>query len=645
MKPVFTFFFFFLISVSMAQKSPIKFGDIPMEDMTMTMYPGDSSAAAVVLTDYGEAYIQSSVSTTIMTFERHVRIKILKKEGLSWANAIIPLYQAGTTEEKVTSLKASTYNLEGGKIVESKMPKDAIFKEKFNRNINHHKFTLPNVKEGSVIEYSFKINSEFFTNFPNWAFQRSIPTRHSEYWAIMPTFFIYERYMQGYLPVTHYETKQLNMTGYQAVGHHWIVKDAPAFKEEPYMTSEEDYISKINFALAYINIPGQISREIMGSWGKLAADLLEYEDFYGVIKGSGFLKNQVEMITAGKNDPLEKITAIHNFVKENIRWDGFRDFLAGNLKKIMEQKTGSSGDINLLLASMLEKAGFDVDMVLLSTRDHGFVRQAYPMTRQFNYVVCLVRVGDKSIFLDATEKYLPVNVLPERCLNGQGLLVSKKNQGWVNLDTRTKSKTIISADLRLTDGGDLKGKLSLQRDGYDANTMRNKYNSEGEQSYMKELIGTRSWQIEKSEFQNVKEVSLPVKESHDVSITEHASVSGPTIYLNPFVAGQLESNPFKVETRTYPVDFGSLIEKMYMCKIVIPEGYTLDEAPTSRVLTLPSNSARYSYNVASHGNVITLTSYLQINRNIFTQVEYPDLREFYNQVVAKQAEQFVFKKQ
>src|SRR5216684_7201081 len=58
-----------------AQKPPEKFGDIPLEDMKMTVYPLDSSASAVILFDYGVAYI----SLPNFYFERHVRIKILKK--------------------------------------------------------------------------------------------------------------------------------------------------------------------------------------------------------------------------------------------------------------------------------------------------------------------------------------------------------------------------------------------------------------------------------------------------------------------------------------------------------------------------------------------------------------------------------------
>jgi hypothetical protein len=620
------------------QKSPVKFGTIPIEDMTMTSYAKDSSAAAVVLVDYGEAYVD--VSSFKMNFERHVRIKILKTEGFHWADVAIRYYRDG---DRINSLKAATYNLENGKIVATEVTKDNIFKGKFNRSRDVTKFTFPAVKAGSVIEYKFTLSSDDAANFPNWEFQRSIPIRHSEYWALIPDFFIYEKYMQGYLSC-QYNVEKKGLAGQTANGHHWIVKDAPAFIEEPFMTSENDYISRINFALSHVDIPGQPIQEIMGSWAKLNEQLLENQAFWRSVKGSGFLKDDVATITAGITDPTEKIKAIHAYVRTNIEWDGEQDYYADALKKILEQKKGTSGDINILLASMLDKAGFDLDLVLLSTRDHGFVRKPYPMRRQFNYVVCAVRLADKTILLDGTEKFLPMGILPPRCLNGEGLVISKDRHGWMNLETKTKARTVTSADFSIDAAGLLKGKMSMQRTGYDAISMRNRYTAKGEETYVKDFLKNKTWEVEKSEFTNMKELDAVPVESHELSISDHASVAGDVIYVNPFVISSLSNNPFTQETRLYPVDYGPLIEDIYMLKLNVPEGFKTDELPTNKALALPNNAAKFMYNVIQNGNVITVTRSFQVNRSIFGQEDYAALKEFYNQVVAKHAEQIVFKK-
>jgi hypothetical protein len=487
--------------------------------------------------------------------------------------------------------------------------------------------------------------SEFLANFPNWKFQYDIPVRHSEYWAVIPDFFVMEKYMQGYISPSTYEEKDRPQSGYNERAHHWVIKNVPAFKEEPYMTSEDDYVSKINFALAYINFPQQPSQEIMGSWKKLNAQLLEDESFGKIISGSGYLKKITEGVLAGETDEMKKIEKIYNYMQGNVEWDGVKDFYADKPKEIFEKKKGSSGDINLTLASMLQKAGINVDMILISTRDHGFVREQYPMSRQFNYVVCGPRVNGKILFLDATEKFLPIGQLPERCLNGQGLVISENFHGWIPLETKAKDRMVINADLSLTDGSVLNGKLTVSHDGYAGINVRKDYKRKGETDYVKNSIGNKqNWQVSKSLFENMDDISKSAKEIHEISISDHAVSSGDVIYINPFVTEQIQQNPFKLMERVYPVDYGSLKERIYMCKITVPDNYAIDEIPQNKALMLPAGAGRYMYSCTQVGNTINIVSNFQISRNIFVQTEYANLREFYNQVVAKQAEQIVLKK-
>ncbi len=611
----------------------------------MKQYDKDTTAAAVVLADFGHAYITvTSVSATLQ-FEHHVRIKILKKEGLSWANAGIRLFHNGSDEERIANLKGASYTLEGGTLVETKMEKGNTFKEKINRYFNNTKFTIPNAKVGSVIEYVYTVHSDFLTNFPNWQFQRSIPTRHSEYYATFPDLFTFKQYMQGYISVNDYEVTDKNSPNLPAKMHHWLVKDVPAFKAEPFMTCEEDYVSKINFALAYIDYPNQPTKEVMGTWEKLNNDLLESEDFGQAIERTMFLKEKAIALTAGITDPQKKMEAIHTYVKTNIEWDGEKDYLLGNPKKIMEEKKGTSGDINLILASMLQKVGLDVDMVLLSTRDHGFVREQFPMRRQFNYVVCGVNLEGKRYLLDATEPLLPYNVLPERCLNGKGFVVSATKSGWTPIVAPAKERHVVNAELTLTEEGELKGKVTQVHEGYGAYEARQALKKHGEENYVKNYCARDNWTVEKSEVAGQKELNKPAQEVLTVSIQDHAVVAGDVIYVSPFVHGHLTENPFRSEKREYPVDFGTPREKVVMTKLKLPTGYIIEETPGNKAIALPGNTGRYIFSITRVSPTeVMLVSTFQISKNLFSQEEYGNLREFYSQVVAKQAEQITVKK-
>jgi hypothetical protein len=657
-----------LISLSSyAQKAPIKFGDIPMTEMKMTVYAKDSSAEAVVLADFGESKLEYNQTNGFqLGFERTRRIKILTKEGLDWANFNIPLYHNNSDEEKISGLKAVTYNLENGKIVETKAKGESIIKEKYDENLNFTKVTWPNVRVGSIIEVTYKVTSDFVFNFQDWEFQSTIPTIWSEYRVRIPEYFFYEKYMQGYvaLEITENTKTSSNITlnssersqgtvaqttfsqdkiDFMEDRNRWAAKDVPAFKEEPFMTSSKDFISKMNFELSYTKFPNSPIKRYMGTWEDINKSYLE--SLGDVITGSNFLKRTTEEVIAGKTTSEEKISAIFYYVRKNFLWDGSKRKYPGEpLKKIVDDKKGSSAEINLLLGSMLEKADIKVYPVLVSTRDNGFVREATPISSQFNYVVCLAKWEDKSVLLDATDKFLPIGTLPERCLNGNGFMIAKEGFKWIGLMPTTKTRTTISADLTLAEDDALKGVLKIDRTGYHSVSARKLFVAKGQSEYVKEFVGSKSWELSKSEFQNENDLQNPFKEIHQLNINEHLTVAGNTYYLNPFIMGKEESNPFKRETRNYPVDFGAPFDNVYIIKVTLPTGFAVEEMPKSKVLALPNNAARYIFNVAQTGNFINITSSLSINKGFFSQEEYPNLREFYSQIVAKQAEQIVLKK-
>lgn len=662
--------FFVVPCVLLAQKPPIKFGDVSKEELSMTSYDKDSTASAVILADFGESVIRYNQSTGFaLDFERITRIKILTKDGLSWGDISILLYKNGGTNEKLAGLKAVTYNLESGKIVESKLKNDAVFKEEYDASHDIVKLTCPNVREGSVIEVNYTVNSPFLFNFQDWDFQTTIPTVVSEYRAQIPEYFNYDKYTKGYvrldivdqtetpnsIRLTSFERGEgwtggsqanTDVIEYKDVRYRWAASNIPGFKSEPYMTSMHDYISGINFELAYIKYPNKPIQQIMGSWTDINKTFSESENFSGEITGNGFLKKLTEEVIAGKPSPEEQIAAIVNYVKENVTWDGgSRMYASLSLKKVLENKKGNSADINLLIASMLEKAGVTVKPVLLSTRAHGLLRIGTPIASQFNYVICLAEANGKSYLLDGTERFLPMGMLPERCLNGQGFAISKEGFKWIPLESKFKTRVVTSGDFSLTTEGALTGKLKLDCNGYVAMQNRKKYLLDGEHEFLKDFIGSHAWTLQSTKIENAKEIQNNFSQEHEMVINENMVVAGDLIYLDPFIRQSQKENPFKSEVREYPVDFGSPLEQTFFLKLTVPEGYTVDELPQSKVITMPENGARYIYNTSHSGNQITITSMFHINKSLFSQLEYPYLREFYNQIVAKQAEQIVLKKQ
>jgi virulence-associated protein VapD len=651
-----------------AQKAPFKFGSVPIEDLKMNRYEKDTAAAAVVLGDYGTSNITYSQSTGDWTvnFERIQRIKILKKDGYDLANFEIPLYRNSSDNEKLSGLKVLTHNLENGKDVETKMKSDAVFDEEYDQNVMIKKFTAPNVKEGSVIEVTYEIASDFIQYFRDWEFQSTVPIVWTEYRANIPEFFNYKQYMHGYVLLAINENKvnaksltittkersggKVSQTTYSSdeirfneQAYRWVAQDVPGFKEEPFMTTAADYLSKINFELAYVKFPDEPMQPMMGTWADLNRSFLESANFGAAIKGSMFLKKTTEETIAGATTEQEKLIAIYTFVKSNMEWNGaYRKYLTSNFKKSLEEKKGSSAEINLLLVAMLQRAGIPANPVIISTRNHGFIRQEVALSSQFNYVICQAEIGGKSILLDATDRLLPINLLPERCLNGKGYIISETAPGWISLSA-PKSKIYANAELTFSPTGELTGKIDITNDGYNAYAFRRAYFKTGEAEYIKDFSDGHAWEIKKSSFENVNNLSQAAKEKYEFTHIENFG-DASILYINPVVHLRVDENPFRLEDRVYPVDFGKASERTLICNISIPENYLADELPKPKVVLLPNNGGKFTYNVQVVGKTINVISILSINQSLFTQLEYKGLREFYDLVVSKHAEQIVLKK-
>jgi len=599
-----------------AQNVPQKFGDVSINELKMKEYPADTSATAVILFDKAVSEVAWG-STSVVTYKRHIRIKIFDKSAFDdWATEKLIFQRGG-----LSKLKAVTYNLENGLIVQSTLHDDAIFKSKDNKYYDEVRFTLPNVKEGSVLEYSYVISSDGVHGF---YFQHSIPTALSEYTLEIPKTVSYRKFLKGTLKPTKHEA----FNG----GEKWVFENVPAFKPEPYMPSEDEYISQIDFSFTKSN------------WFAISAMLLDDFDFGKTVTGSIFLQKTTDELVAGIKDPKEKIKVITNYVKQSLEWDGTLNIYAEDLKTVFKDRKGTSADINLALASMLKKAGVSVDMVLVSTRGNGFVNSDLPSLSQFNYTICLAYIDSVGVLLDATEKYLPWNVLPTRCLNGRGFIVSSENFGFPYIGTEVKKKTTVRADLVLNDTGELTGKLTYTRDGYAAQEMRKSLNSKGKEVYLKDFLGSSEYRVSNSEFKDIEDVEKVVTEIHEVVVDGHGTVAGDMIYINPFVTSQTEENPFKAEKRDFPLDFVTPTEHLYMCNLVIPPGYVVDELPESKLMMLPEKAGKFFYQVTQQGNKLVIASSIMINQRVFTQDQYPNLRELYSRVVAKQSEQIVLKK-
>ena len=616
-----------------AQKSPFKFGEISIKDLEMTVYPKDSGAAAVVLLDYGD--IRFDESDFGMYMVAHMRIKILKEEGFDWADVSVNYLKE---EGNINKLKAATYNLIDGKVVTTEVPKRAWVEEKENSNWRVKKLSFPDVKVGSIIEYSYAVKRGDFYSLPGWNFQTSIPVRHSEYKIQIPQYGEYQSKFRGYIAPSVFNRPNGN--------YHIIMRDVPALKKEPYVATMENFRSSISFEIKSINVPGYISKTYMENWGAINKELMQDEDFGRAIKSKGLVKKLIPENSQWSNDE-ESLIEIYNYVKDHYTWDkNYGYILTKKPKESWQEGEADAGDINLTLLMFLRSAGIKADPVILSTRKNGYIDPTVPLVRQFNYTIACATIGDKKYLLDATDPLRPYDVLPERCLNGRGLIISENGPQWIDLHTNqeVEGKT-VSVHMKVNELDEVEGKVDLVYRKLSAVDYRNMFKdvpADEFQNTFENHFG--EGEISDFEIKNLDDPHKPVKISYSFVNEDNLNMITDRVFFSPVVAKEIDENPFKLEKRIYPVEFTAPIVNTYLFHFEIPEGYEVEELPEQKSFVLPDGGGRYMYMVGAQGRKIQVVIRLNIKKITYLPEEYPTLKELFNLIIAKQEEQIVLKK-
>ena len=665
MRPAYLLIIFVIVANNLlAQKIPpskYKFGNITIEDFAPKIYSIDSNAQAVVLFDKGVATYESNNADWFnVVYVYHKKIRILHKNQFDLATIEVPLYKGNNMDDKIDRIEATTYNLENNVVVSTKMDKESVFNDKASKDYSIKKFTLPNLKEGCIIEYTYSIISKNAYNLRNWLFQDKIPVLQSEYEVTVPTLFDFIFLPGGYDNLTpeaeqgfkvfnllfNNGTGRSEVSSYRATTNHlrWSLSNLKPMIKEKFTTTISNHITKIEFQLRSVNYPESPSKPYMSTWNELVTTLMKDEQFGADLTGkNSWMGDELNAVVKG-NDAVSNAKNIFNYMRDNFTCtDHDALYLPENLKKSFASKKGNVAEINLLLVAMLKKAQIKADPVLLSTTENGKAYEMYPLIKKFNYVVAKVTINDKVYMLDASQKKLGFNYLPQYCYNGYGRLINE-TPTLVNLfaDSLKESKMTSIFISNSEDGKNLMGSFSSNLGYYESYNLRDDIKENEIDNYFKEIKNGFNYDVvlTNKRLDSLKNFDEKMKVGYDFSFKLNEDI----IYLDPLFGEAYKTNPFTAATRNYPVEMPYKTEEIIIVNMEIPTGYKVDEMPKSVRMNYNENEGSFEYIMNKDASNIYLKCVLRFNKAIFSSEDYEYLREFYGQIVKKQSEQIVFKK-
>jgi len=634
------------------------FGKISYEEVNLKKYAVDTTANAVVLIDLGTTVFLTKLDEIARERQRVISTKFYKKikffngeEFKNQGTIKIRLYNTILEKETVLNIKAVTHN----NFEKTYLDEENIYEKKINDNWREVKFTMPNLKEGSIIEVEYTIESPFTFHLPNWVFQTNIPVKFSQYTASIPGNYVFNRKLNGTLKlktnssviknncfiISHFE----RAASCEVITY--AMENIPAFKEEKeYMTSKNNFISKIKFELAEFQRINGTKVNHTTTWEAVDKNFKTDKDIGRQLKQTKLLHEIVPTKINSLTSDLEKAKSIFSFIQSHFTWNKkYGLFSKINIKNALESKIGNVGEINISLINALKSAGLNAELVLISTRENGFPTKLHPVISDFNYMLARVTINNKSYLLDATDKLTPFGLLPYKCLNGYGRVMDFENNSyWINIIPENNSKNQISMSLKLHEDGTFHGKLRKVNFGYDALSRRTTILNKSDNDLISEFEDSyNNLEVLAYKIENKLDINQPLIETFEILIDNQTNTT--VHYFNPFFVGQFKENPFTQENRLYPVDFGYQRKYIVNLSLEIPENYSIESLLESKALVLPGNGGKFSLTLNQNSNTkITLNSTITINKPVFYSSEYQLLKELFKEIINSQKTPIVFKK-
>ena len=647
-----------------------KFGKATKEELTEKLYPLDSSTNAAILFKKRRSHIEYSQGEGFyLVTDVHERIKIYNKDGYDWATKSISLYQGGD-DEKI-SIKANTFNLTNGKIEKTKLSKKDIFVENVNKYWKRTKFTMPNLTEGCIVEWDYTINSPYYSRIEDMELQSFIPIKYIESKVETPEYFVFKNVMKGYHPVDlvrdtkrssitfNYKQRNDGQGGFNTTNTKYsqskvdyqtniikcTLKNVPALKEEPYVNNINNYITALKFELTSTQFPNSQVEFYNTTWEDVTKTIYESSNFGGQLDKKSHFKDDLAALVNLTAPENEKITKIFEFVKSKIKWNEFTSkYTNDGVRKAYKDGVGNVAEINLTLVAMLREANLKANPVLISTRDHGI--PFFPTKEGFNYVIAGVETTSGIVLLDATEKYSTPNVLPLRDLNWNGRIVRENGtSSEVSLFPNDVAKEMVFIMAQIDDEGILSG---TERSSYNkllALNVRASQNNKNENDLIAKLEKDND-NIEIDEFKanNKVDIYKPISYQFDFESDSQVEIVGDKIYFSPLLFHTEKENPFKLDDRKFPIDFGTPFQEKYNVTLTLPAEYKIESLPETIAYATPEGSGSYSFMCKVTGNILQVSSILNMKTSIIASQNYGAIKEFYKQMISKQLEKVVLSK-
>jgi hypothetical protein len=617
---------------------------ISPDELKMTSLPEAPGAPAVIL--YRQVDRDDSNIHTPHEYN-YVREKIFTEEGRKYADAEIQFVK---DQYNIVNIRARTIHPDGsivpfdGKVYDKEIVKGRDLK------VLAKTFTFSDVQPGSIIEYHYMIDfAEYYVFDSHWILSDELFTKAGKF-TLKPSneFGLRWSWPNG-LPAG--APAPVQAKGVSPLIH-MEASNIPAFQVEDNMPPEDGMKFRVDFNYS----EGPVETDVDKFWKKEGKKQNDHvESFIGKKKA---MEEAVGTIVAAGDTPEVKLRKIYARVQK-IRNTSYevekttqeekreKQKGAGNAEDVWKRGYGDEDEITLLFLGLARAAGLDGSAAWISTRDDHFFSKNIMKARDLHEFVAIVKVNGKDMYFDPGAAFTPYGMLPWPDTNSPGLKLERDGGTWIMTDIPESSDSQVErkADLKLTQEGNLEGKLTVTYSGLDAAWLRLEERNQDETTRKKTLEDLVRYAVPAAievDLTNKPEWSSAESKlvaEFDLKVPGWVSGAGSRALLPVGIFGAPEKHLYEHATRVYPLYFHYMSQKVDDVTIELPLGW--------KVSNLPKPGDRdakllvYTMKVDEKNGTLHIERRLKSDVVMLEPKYYPAVRSFYQAVRTGDEEQIV----
>jgi transglutaminase-like putative cysteine protease len=618
------------------------FQPVSAEELAMKSEPLAKGAPAIIL------YRQVDRGDRGGAEFNYFRIKILTEEGRKQADVEIPLWKGRVD---VNDLRARTIRPDGSIVNYQGKPFEKTIEKSKGWKFLAKTFTLPDVQVGSIIEYywTYQFYGYYFRN-SQWTLSEEMFTRDAKF-SLRP-------YVSPYRRLTVYWGWQRLPAGTDPPkeGNDSIIRlearNIPAFQKEDFMPPKDELTSHVDFVYADRTPESDEAK----FWREVGKDQNELVETF-ITKG-GWMQRAVAQIVSPGDSPEVKLQKIYSRVQQ-IRNTSYEVEKTAreekrenpkeirNVEDVWKRGYGSAGDLTWLYLGLIRAAGFEAYGLRVSDRENYFFDASLRNPYKLDAEAVQIKLNGKDIYCNPGAKFAPFGLLPWRETGVPGLRLDKQGGTWIKVPVPESSVSRIEhkAALKLSETGDLEGKLTLTLTGLEAMKGRDEERDDDEAARKKYLEDRIKYyvpaaaEVELTNHPDWNNPEVPLVAEFDLKVPGWASGVGHRVLVPVGLFSGTEKHVFEHAGRVHPIYIQFPFQKIDDVTLEIPPGWQVANLPPP--FKKDEHIILYSMTAENQNGKLHLQRTLDVKLLLLQTEYYGALRNFFQQVRTGDEQQIV----